>query len=516
MPPPEVREDASVLTGQEGGTTVKPLRPAKKPRIGKAQGQDEKRRTLLAAWERVVRADLRATNVGRQMEAAGSLEEEKEILRLTLYQKSVSTLATRLTPMTAYMRYMRTPGLGLVWPPTEGSAYAFLKVHAGPTMPASRANQFLEAIRFCHFTMGLKVDEVMTSKRLEGYAEEQRRRLGGRQQAPALSLLAVRALEQALELDELQDSEVLVAGAALILLSLRSRFNDFNPNDFQTNEAEIVVQVDKTKTAQSKTRLGLTMIGPSSLTLGAEWLDKYLDRRTQMGIPMPTFPLFPAGSGEGWCEVPGRLQDFNNNLRALLGDLGIADHYKYSSHSLKATLLSWACAYGMKRDTRAALGYHVGEKKMTSVQAYSRDRLEAPLVELSEMLDDIRQGKFTPGARKPKDCPKAQDNTPLADDQEDIDAGIPGDPESASEEEDREPEEKDIFWAIGKEDEAADDAKSIWAQNKDSKKIHVVRSWDKDRFVCGRTFGVNFVLLTDVEPEEMAIEVRCEGCFKGN
>eukprot|EP00973_Karenia_brevis_P079811 11075169-Karenia_brevis.AAC.1 len=65
----------------------------------------------------------------------------------------------------------------------------------------------------------------------------------------------------------------------------------------------------------------------------------------------------------------------------LLSSLSSKSGAVATSHGLKATMLSWACDYGIAEDYRAALGYHVGKDKNPTVWVYSRDRLMAPLAE---------------------------------------------------------------------------------------------------------------------------------------
>ena len=167
---------------------------------------------------------------------------------------------------------------GLKWPPDELSAYNFLKVHAGPTALPSRASQFLESAKFPHYVLGYKIPDVVESVRPAGFAEEQRGILGGRIQAPALDVAAVKSMELAMESNVLDESETLVVGAALVLLALRSRFNDFSALELKIGQEEFEVAVEKTKTARSKSRLGLIMIGPTELTNGDGWLKNYLEK----------------------------------------------------------------------------------------------------------------------------------------------------------------------------------------------------------------------------------------------
>ena len=193
MPPPIQSAGPPTIETREVAIAPK----VKRPKITRETDVSNKRNSLLTSWERVMRWGLDASKVGRLMAREGSYEEELEVLRLALFEKSNSTLAGRLAPLLAYTKCWKTKSENLEWPPDEASAYRFLKIHAGPTMPASRASQFMEALRFLHHVLGFDLQDALSSRRLTGYAEEQRRRLGGRAQAPALTLGAVRTLEQA-------------------------------------------------------------------------------------------------------------------------------------------------------------------------------------------------------------------------------------------------------------------------------------------------------------------------------
>ena len=74
------------------------------------------------------------------------------------------------------------------------------------------------------------------------------------------------------------------------------------------------------------------------------------------------------------------------------------DEAKITSHSCKATLLSFLAKYGASIPDREILGGHTG--RMKSVLTYSRDALAAPLRVLDDMLQKIRSGLFDPNASK--------------------------------------------------------------------------------------------------------------------
>ena len=70
-----------------------------------------------------------------------------------------------------------------------------------------------------------------------------------------------------------------------------------------------------------------------------------------------------------------------------------------SSHSLKATLLSWAARYGLSPATRSLLGRHTSSLNETFA-VYSRDLMVGPVAELQNVLDAISKGDFSPNLQR--------------------------------------------------------------------------------------------------------------------
>eukprot|EP00973_Karenia_brevis_P046500 6449889-Karenia_brevis.AAC.1 len=105
--------------------------------------------------------------------------------------------------------------------------------------------------------------------------------------------------------------------------------------------------------------------------------------------------------GDRWVGKQGRLQDFNSAIRLVLSTVYGKAGDLATSHGLKATMLSWCCAFGISEDFRAALGYHVGKQKAKTVWVYARDRQAAPLNEVDRMMADIRTGAFDPDEGQP-------------------------------------------------------------------------------------------------------------------
>jgi hypothetical protein len=66
-----------------------------------------------------------------------------------------------------------------------------------------------------------------------------------------------------------------------------------------------------------------------------------------------------------------------------------------STHSLKATLLSWASKAQMDINDRRLLGHHVDSNQISPL-TYSRDALAGPLEKLWQVILKVRSGQFDP------------------------------------------------------------------------------------------------------------------------
>ena len=66
-----------------------------------------------------------------------------------------------------------------------------------------------------------------------------------------------------------------------------------------------------------------------------------------------------------------------------------------SSHSLKATVLSWCAKADLPVSVRRLLGGHVSRSEK-SVAICSRDALGGPLLQLDRLLDRVAKGDFLP------------------------------------------------------------------------------------------------------------------------
>jgi len=90
-------------------------------------------------------------------------------------------------------------------------------------------------------------------------------------------------------------------------------------------------------------------------------------------------------------------------IRAILLDaqFGAESLLGVSSHSAKATLLSWLAKAGLKLEDRRLLGGHAKPGQLVPLE-YSRDALSGPLWRLKRVTSAVSAGIFRPDSARPK------------------------------------------------------------------------------------------------------------------
>ena len=246
---------------------------------------------------------------------------------------------------------------------------------------------------------GLKI--IAANPVIKGFSTEQHMRLGERKQAPILTFRIMSRLEAMVAANALPIDELIIAGAVLLIVCLRSRYSDLDDcREVVIRDETIEVRVGKTKTASTaKDRLPLWMAGPRYLVTNNDWVTCWMAARKNQLLEFPDFPPFPAYSGGVWLDTPATLAEMNAGLRVIIARADDGSNLSFSSQGLKATSLSWAQKFGIPAGEREALGYHK-VRQQSSVRAYARERLEGPLKKLICMFGSIRNGTFDPDTGK--------------------------------------------------------------------------------------------------------------------
>ena len=342
-----------------------------------------------------------------------------ETIDMVMAMKSPNTLNKRAGSLLLYTKWFKANRSGDVFPVLEKDVAAYLFSLKRSGKFTSRGASFREALKFSHFTLGLDgAISACDSPRVKGASDMMLS--GGSEWSPADPLLTseVMCLHKALVDETMSILDRIAAGHVLVMVYGRCRSSDLchihNIRcDFDSSSGylEFDTRFHKTsRKASLKTKLlpiALPVVGIN----GENWVTKLLELRVQSGLKSSGIldaPWWPAPSELThseilWSRRPVSSEEITAWLNRFLEVP--SGTRQVSSHSAKATCLSWLSKAGVPREDRDILGRHVTALH-GSGPLYARDLLSAPLRKLEEtisyisgkqfMPDHNRSGMFTP------------------------------------------------------------------------------------------------------------------------
>ena len=272
---------------------------------------------------------------------------------------------------------------------------------------ATSASHFVEALRFLHAIAGLRhmpLERVLSSRVL-GVARDTYLDKRPLEQKPQLTVDMVEKLEKFCLNSNDRDS--CISGQHLLCIHAAARWADGQrivKVDIQTADDEVLVIADGlgSKTAvtkEAKTRfLPYVCIGSG---LYHPWATRWMEAREAEGLTFENFSL-PAWSDRtgSWAQVAmssGQASDF---LRDYLIAMGVPQEeaLKRSSHSLKATLTTWAARstqVPFNSTEQRLLGHHVKPKDKSPL-TYSRQAFTTLYGKVLQLFRSIRDLSYDP------------------------------------------------------------------------------------------------------------------------
>ena len=366
---------------------------------------DAKLDTAIKRWYDVVIMFPTSFELVFQLAALATLTEQMTMMRDIIGSRSPLTLLKRVNSVTRYMTFLRSRGITA--PGVESDFYAFLNEQRDAGAPLSRLAAVVESIRFMEHVMGLTGIVDLLSKRCLGAAKLPT--AGPQQQASPLRVEELVALHDIL-LDEAADVwNRNMAGAFLCCVYTRSRWSDMQHTSTITADPdaglpeflELTIADFKTKAANAWCGGLMAAVAPSTGVSFENWGAVWLAVREQLAAPLEAgFPIMPAPDLAGNpTKRPITTKEVSGWVKLLLSLRGLETaERRVTSHSGKATMLSFLAKYGADLAVREILGGHVAH--LQSVIRYSRDALAEPLRVLCRMLLDIRVGTFVPDAAR--------------------------------------------------------------------------------------------------------------------
>ena len=388
------------------------------------------REHAIRQWWDLLRLNLSMSDPGRAAVHEKGLSDifryGLELLDAVFGLKSPGTLMKRLCAIKLFNQWLIRNYTETWLPLREQHVWSYIRFLRESKAPASRAVSLLESIRFCHYM--LKVDgsmEILESLRVRGLASQLFANKKPWRPSDVLTVNDVEFLHHSFMDSTKSDIDRVFIGHLLHMLYARARFSDLLAvSDLFLDSEDAFLEVNAAlhkgaRSLDAKSKL-LPIVAPAVGFNGENWAKTYLDLRRQVGLrnpkeePVPML-LAPNKGVQGWNERYITSQELNHFIKRLFSTSGrpIAGR-KITTHSMKATTLSWCAKLGVPEEHRAILARHAKSVQGATV-LYSRDLITSALRSLTGVLSSIkdkgfhpdktRSGMITPAAATPAGAP---------------------------------------------------------------------------------------------------------------
>ena len=377
--------------------TEAPLLVVQPPTI--AEREQKERLLLLGILEDWLLGDRGWSKLGSILADTKDMDDRSQIMMDAFAERSTGTLALRVQALKLYGRWK-----GKIVPFDEESAYMYMCHLRKTKAPPTRGKSFLEAALLLSGVANAEVlTEIANSSRLRGaaYGMVEHKRM--RKQRDPLTLKQVKALEH-LAVQKKTACEVAVLGHCLFALHACARWGDILALvvEPEVDEALVSVESKRTKTSRGlkRLRIPIPFVAIRHGVSGADWGQAWTHARVTCGLGIdPSINKLSCAVAFGAGTLDSTTA--SRHLRAFLVEAGCPPrpNQNIGTHSLKATLLSWAAKWSMRASSRRVLGKH-SDRKDHSMLTYSRDICISALKDVSAMFAEIREGKFDPDASR--------------------------------------------------------------------------------------------------------------------
>ena len=372
------------------------------------QQKDRTMNSALAKWKFLVLLDPACSEVGRQIEHADD-DQAALVLSSVMGVKSPNTVLKRAGALMMYYRWNAVHGSCPMLPFAEHDIWCYVMQQSATTSSASRSHSLVQSLRFAHYVMGFDgALACASSRRVLGQSQLQMAVKEPTRQARPLTVLEVKRLHSIADGHEDSAVDKCIASGLLLLLYGRCRVSDANyihevlhDVSGETGFLEVTTRFHKSaRTAQQKALL-LPILMSSAGVVDFPWVHSWIANRKACGLATSGLiqgALLPApilGDHVSWMKRPLSPGEVTSILKGFLG----CDDALLSSHSLKATTLSWAPKAEVPREQRRILGRHSSAIQCAD-SFYSRDMSVGPVNSLQKVIRLIKDGTFCPDATR--------------------------------------------------------------------------------------------------------------------
>ena len=313
--------------------------------------------------------------------------------------------------------------------------------------------------------------------------------------------------------------EKLLSSSFLLMLYARARHSDVRRatrilldagTDFIQGFVELVVVDAKQSRASRRKRLMLPVVAPMMGIADRPWASAWQANRKQWRLAhegdITNDPLLPEMAADGTllpCNMGAARA--SSWLRALLArneQVNADSLLAISTHSLKATLLSWAAKCGMDTLERTILRYH-STGVNTSTLSYSRDAMAGPLRSRQNLIRSVRMQKFNPDDTRSGRLALSGSSS-----------GSSGANSPTSSSSDAEEHEQVIQGASHVFAMLVSSGEYHLVKNPSSGITHIVKQ-GRDKLLCGRSIFKALVVCSEVNFSQVQICLACQSVCEG-
>lgn len=369
----------------------------------------------LEKWHSVILEKPSASLAGATMSGLPVIEA-METLREIFGKRSPNTVMVRGNALVKFVKWHRqTLREGDPIPFTTQDIDAYLRSLREANRPASSFNSFLEAVQFAMHVVGIQAvaRDGPFSPWAKGMVDLQSMNRTGRKQAVVLTVRQVEMLEQKLRDPTMDLTDRHAIGVMLFALYARCRCSDLRRvynwvediiqiNGQDTGFIECCTRSHKSAAKVAEQGISMPLIAPVRGVLSPPWGVEFVKLCGTMGVPLEkrdVGPALPAPDAAGnFTSRACTSTELSQWLRSILGVDFQRGETNMSSHSLKATTLSWLAKLGVDKHTRLMLGHHATHSG--SLDSYSRDLLAQPLRVYQDMLARVANNSFNPDSTR--------------------------------------------------------------------------------------------------------------------
>ena len=373
--------------------------------------EDGMRQRALVKWRVILEQDLLCSTTGimiaHMCENLDAEEEIAETINHVFTGKATATLYKRAGDVCKYLKWADNLSIDRPLLCPETTVYRYVKYLLETKAAATSAGSFVEALNFARGVIGLQCpDTAVKSPRVLGVVKLLKLSKRVLKQAEALTVSDLLILEDTCNAAPCIRDRV-ASGQFCFETYSSSRHSDANYveqmhvdiNDEGYGFLEGLTTQHKTATSAEKLTRFLPLIAPTVGVQYYSWGQRWLEAREAMGMKFGKgLPLLPSpDSKDGWTNRRLTAGEATAWLRDILLAGGSDPEHvaRVSSHSCKATVLSWAAKRGLPISVRRLMGHHLPPGDVSAIN-YSRDAMSAPMQAVVDMLAEIRCGDFRP------------------------------------------------------------------------------------------------------------------------